>query len=132
MKVVRFSILAGLVMLLATVSSAPAAKGAKPPKVRVFHGTISKVHHAEGKSGKHHGTITVEHRRGKGKNGQNTYTERTFRVTAGTKHKLVSTGKGQKETSKATFEDVHRGQHVTVYHLGEHAREVHVHHKKQK
>jgi hypothetical protein len=132
MKVVRLSLLAGLMLLLAAGEEAGTVRGARAPKVHAFHGTVSKVRRGEGKSGSHHGTITVEHRIGKGKNGQGTYTEKTFRVTAGTHHKRVTGGKGQKETTKAKFEDVERGQHVTIYHLGEHAREVHIHAKKSK
>jgi hypothetical protein len=134
MKAVRLSILAGLIVLLAAGDQAGTVRGAKPSslKARAFRGTIAKVQRAEGKSGAHHGIITVQHRIGKGKNsGQTAYDERMFRVTAGTKLKEVSAGKGQKEASKATLEDVHRGQHVTVYHRGGHALEVILHRKKQ-
>jgi hypothetical protein len=127
MKVRHLLIVLGLVVGLAAVPDARAAKGVKKKGEHWVHGTVVQVEH----KGRDHGEVTVKVHHAKKKNaaaGRPAHLHH-FSVTHHT-HVLVARAGGEQHVP---FADVRKGEHVAVLARDHHAEKVviHPHHPKR-
>jgi hypothetical protein len=112
-----------LPLVLATaVEAAPKGKKNHP-----VHGIVVAVQKDKDADS---GTITVKvHPKKKKGTAAAQAVEKTFKVTNVTKFEKVSGKKGQQQTSPTTFQNVRKGEHVTILHQGDTAEGVRIHAK---